>query len=258
MSLAESQQRFAQALFEHGASAAALSLFKGDAQANEARLALYRGNLTAAWDKALANAYPVLRQLVGAEFFGALAREYGRAHPSREGDLNRFGTHFADFLTNFPHVAQYPYFPDMARLEWALHRAHYAAASEPLALDVVTRLTPQELDGARLLLQPACSLFSSQWAVVAIWHAHQEDEAAIWPQEVARPDYALLLRRHWRAEPLPVTAAAHAALAALQQGSSVGAALEAAIGIDTQFDAGVHLQSWLHLGVFAGIQITRE
>src|SRR4249920_487482 len=52
------------------------------------RLALYRGNVHAAWEKALANAYPVVRALVGEEFFGGLARAYGRAHPSNSGDLN--------------------------------------------------------------------------------------------------------------------------------------------------------------------------
>ena len=64
---------------------------------------------------------------MGDEFFDGLAHTYGKSYPSDNGDLNLFGAHFAQFLQDFEHVADYPYFPDMARLEWALHRAHYAA-----------------------------------------------------------------------------------------------------------------------------------
>src|SRR6478672_806925 len=116
--LADAQQAFSAALFDAADDAPALHAFHGDAGLARQRLALYRGNLTSAWDKALSSAYPVLKALVGAEFFTALARAYGKAHPSEDGDLNRFGASFADFLAGFPHVADYPYFPDMARLEW--------------------------------------------------------------------------------------------------------------------------------------------
>ncbi|MDL2357173.1 MAG: DUF692 family protein, partial [Pseudomonadota bacterium] len=121
LALADRQQAFAAALF--GADGGAPALFKGEA--GEAGLALYRGNLTATWEKTLSAAYPVLRQLVGDEFFGGLTRAYGMRHPSDDADLNRFGATFAHFLGGFAHVADYPYLADMARLEWALHRAHY-------------------------------------------------------------------------------------------------------------------------------------
>ena len=75
-------------------------------------------NEEVSWDKVLGSAFPVVRQLVGEEFFSALARAYGMAHPSDNPDLNRFGAAFAGFLRDFPHVAELPYLPDMARLEW--------------------------------------------------------------------------------------------------------------------------------------------
>lgn len=255
MRLADSQQLFSQALSDYGATPQALSMFKGVAHLNAERFALYRGNLAAAWEKSLANAYPVLLQLVGEEFFNALAREYGRAFPSQEGDLNRFGDHFAEFLAGFPHVADYPYFPDMARLEWMLHRAHYATLSEPLNLDVIARLTPQELEGACLVLQESCSLFASPWSVVEMWHGHQEGAANGFPQEMMTPNHALVLRSGWKAVPLSLDSAAHAVLQALHAGGSIGAALDAAAGIDPHFDFGRHLQTWLQHGVFTGLRL---
>jgi len=252
--LAVQQQAFSGALFDAGTEAQALSLFKESAN-TAARFALYRGNLSATWNKTLASAYPVLQALVGDEFFSALARAYGKAHPSEDGDLNRFGAHFAEFLEGFPHVAKYPYFPDMARLEWALHRAHYANDAAPLDAAVLTQLTPAQFDAARFSFHPACTLIASEWAVVALWQAHQPGADHRFPQRMDVRDYGLVMRPQWRAEVLPLSTAACAALTALQQRRTLGVALDAALEIDAEFDFSAQLRQWLQLGIFVEIDI---
>jgi len=47
----------------------------------------YRGNL----HDALAGAYPVIKQLVGDEFFRFLARKYIEKYPSRSANLHQYG-----------------------------------------------------------------------------------------------------------------------------------------------------------------------
>ncbi|MBC7858337.1 MAG: putative DNA-binding domain-containing protein [Burkholderiaceae bacterium] len=222
------------------------------------RFALYRGNLTATWDKTLANAYPVLRQLVGEEFFGGLSRAYGMAHPSENADLNRFGAHFGAFLDTFPHAAGLPYLPDMARLEWALHRAHYAPSAAPLGAAELAALTPQQLERASLRLHPACALFESDWAVVALWRAHQDGAGAAFPTEMREPGYALVLRPQWKTRVLALGRAEHAALSALAAGDSFGAALDAAFDIEPQFELGAHLGRWMEHGLFVAIGLAAE
>lgn len=256
--LALAQQAFSDALFDAGIETPALPLFKGDAQLVVERLALYRGNLSGAWDKALSSAYPVLKALVGDEYFAALARAYGRAYPSASGDLNRFGAHFADFLRAFPPAAEYPYFPDMARLEWALHRSHYADDAQPLDPARLAELTPEQLDAARLSLHPACSLIASAWAVAEVWQAHRNGGDAHFPGEPAHCNCALVVRPQWKAGVLRLDRAAHAALLALGEGKTLGTALEAALEIDAAFDFGAHLRQWLEQAVFVGIELTLE
>lgn len=256
--LAVTQQAFSNALFDAKTEVLALPMFKGDAQLATQRLAFYRGNLTANWDKTLACAYPVLQALVGEEFFTALARAYGKAHPSTVGDLNQFGAHFADFLAGFEHVADYPYFPDMARLEWALHRAHYAADGNALAAGAVSQFAPEQLDAARFTFHPACALLACSWAVVELWQAHQPGAEDQFPQELERPNYALVVRPQWKTDVLLLSAAAHAALARLQQGRTLGHALDAALAIDPEFDFGAHLQQWLQHKIFSGIQVNEH
>ena len=255
LACAARQQAFAAALFAPHASAPLLAQLKGQRGADvlERAVGLYRGNLAATWNKTLSAAYPVLRQLVGDEFFSALARAFGMANPSRDADLNRFGAGFAQFLDRFEHVADYPYLADMARLEWALHRACFAADASGLDAAALGAFTPAQLEAARFGLHPACSLLALRWAVVALWQAHQSGSGIDFPASLAVPGFALVARPHWRAEVAPLGAAAHAALVVLAAGQHFGAALDAAFELDGDFDIAAHLQQWLQLGVLTAI-----
>nr|WP_035787912.1 MULTISPECIES: DUF692 family multinuclear iron-containing protein [unclassified Janthinobacterium] len=241
--LAAGQQGFAAALLAVAQQEPALAQCRGEGNAH--RLALYRGNLTATWTKTLAHAYPVLQMLVGEEFFGGLARAYGLAQPSDSGDLNRFGARFADFLGGFPHVAHLPYLPDMARLEWALHRAYYSADAAAVGAADFAAVGPQRMESARLRLHPACALLASEWAVVPLWLAHQGDAAPAFPQQMRADSYAVVARPLWKAQVLPLGKAEHAALALLGGGDDFGAALDAAFDIDEAFDVGASVARWI-------------
>jgi uncharacterized protein (UPF0276 family) len=245
---ADVQLAFSQALFDAGSEPAILPHLASAGTAE--RFALYRGNLTATWQKALASAFPVIVQLVGDDFFDALARAYGKAHPSDNADLNRFGATFADFLATFEHVAHLPYLPDMARLEWLLHRAHYAPAGAALDAAALAALTPVAFEAARFPLHPACTLFASAWAVVALWQAHQSD-AAPFPQALAVRSAAAIVRPRWKAGLVALDAAGHAALQALAGGATMGAALDAAFAADEAFDLGANLKLWVDEAMLA-------
>ncbi|CAN7506459.1 DUF692 family protein [Pseudoduganella sp. LjRoot289] len=248
--LTGSQQAFATGLLNAAESAPALAAFLGDA--NEHRYALYRGNLSSTWHKTLSAVYPVIAQLVGEAFFGGLSGEYGRAHPSESGDLNRFGGRFADFLAAFPHTAGLPYLPDMARLEWALHRAHYASDSAAACAADVAAVPPESIEQARLPLHPACSLLASGWNVVPLWLAHQPGGPPF-PEDMSQPSYALVARPRWKTEVLTISPASHAALQVLEEGGDFGAALDAAFGLDEEFDVATHLKQWLDSAVFSAV-----
>ncbi|NRR30966.1 DUF692 family protein [Oxalobacteraceae bacterium] len=252
-SLETAQQDFSTALFQPEQTALALRQFKG--AHSEHRFALYRGNLSAGWHKTLGAAYPVLCQLVGEEFFGGLSQAYGHAHPSDNPDLNRFGAHFGDFLASFPHVADLPYLPDMARLEWALHRAHYGASAVALTPEQIAAVPPDQIEAARFTLHPACQLFQSDWAVVALWLAHQPDGGAAFPDRMDQAGAGLVLRPQWKTQLVPLSVANHAALAVLAGGGSFGAALDAAFEHDEDYDVGASLRLWMALGLITGLDL---
>ena len=241
--LSASQQLFAGALLDPGQAPQVLSQFKGGD--NEHRFGLYRGNLAATWDKTLSAAYPVVRALMGEEFFSGLAKAYGRAHPSTSGDLNRFGAGFDDFLRHFPHVADYPYLPDMATLEWALHRAHYAPAAQGVTARRLAALSPEHMETTRMTLHPACRLLSSEWATIPLWQTHQSDSGIGFPARMAVPSHGVVARPAWKTQVVALSEAGHAALRVLGEGRDFGAALDAAFDIDEAFDVAGNLQLWL-------------
>ncbi|HYN79662.1 MAG TPA: DNA-binding domain-containing protein [Lamprocystis sp. (in: g-proteobacteria)] len=248
--LQQIQARFAAALLAPGGDPGLL--FRGAPDLMSRRFALYRGNLTANWEKALANAYPIIRALVGEAFFRALAREYGRATPLVEGDLNCFGHLIPGFLEGFPPVSDYAYLPDMARLEWGLHRAHYALDTPTLTPQTLATLRIEDLDGLRLALHGACTLVESPWDLLGIWEAHQPTGAP-WPDTLARTSRALVCRPRWRAELVPLTAGELKALRAINQGATLGEALEQGLDADPAFDPAQALPRWLGAGAFDAV-----
>jgi hypothetical protein len=237
---------FARALDARSLDEARLDFAAGDAALARRRFGLYRGNVQANVARALGNAYPVVRALVGAEFFEGLANAYATAHPSSDGDLNATGAAFADFVAVFPHTADLPYLPDVARLEWLAHRAHYAADAAALDVARLGAIAPERLGEARLVLHPACALLVSPWPVATIWQVHRpahEGEIAV--DLDAGEERALVYRPAWRVEVAAQTSAAHAFLARCADGEPLAAAVDVALRCDPAFDLQAQLVRWV-------------
>jgi uncharacterized protein (UPF0276 family) len=245
------QQDFGAALADPARLAALAPQLKGD----PAGLGIYRGNLASAWRRALASSYPVLRRLLADERFDGIARAYGRAHPARDPDLNRFGAGLAAFLEAFPveSDSRQEWLPDLARLEWLVHESWYAPdAADAKALAALASLSPQQFEASRAVLHPSLRLLASNWAVAACWLGHQPDGAPA-PEATPRPGHALILRARWRVAVRETGAAEHAALARLAAGGTFGAAFDAAFDIDEDAPIAAWLDAWLKSGVLVGI-----
>ena len=236
------QQAFGAALADPACEAGLAPWLKGDVK----RLGIYRGNLLAGWRRALADSHPVLRALVGADFFDALAAVYGRARPSQDPDLQRFGAGLAGFLADFAPSADLPYLPDMARLEWLVHEAHHAPDAAPLPHPslALAGLDSDAFEAAGAVLHPSLRLYASGWATPALWRAHQP-QGPDFPDALACDSRALVWRTPRGIVLRDIGAAEHAALARLMAGESFGAALDAAFALDGDFDVAAHLARWL-------------
>ncbi|MES2050067.1 MAG: DNA-binding domain-containing protein [Pseudomonadota bacterium] len=254
-SLATLQKGFADALLNVDLAGQTLSIFAAPESPLEARLAFYRGNQSAIWTSALANAYPVLLKLVGVDFFEQMARAYGLAFPSHLGDLNHFGADLAAFLADAPVNKEYPYFADVAALEWQVHRAYYAADADFLTLPSFIAGASEKLHDARLIWHPAAQLFESSSASIAVWLSHQDDHNENAPFDLTERNYGLITRYVWQVSVLAMSKADFCALQALSQGENLAAALEVAIDSDPNFDVASALNAWFAARTFSNYEI---
>jgi hypothetical protein len=163
------------------------------------RLDVHRNNVVAAWVGALADTFPVVRHLVGPDFFARMARDFARAHPPRSPVLAEWGDGMAGYLETYAPAAGLRYLPDMARLERACLRAAQAADRAPCDPAALAALLaqPQRLQRLRLVLHPSLALLRSRHAVASLWAAHQgtgPDEAALAGIDPDTPENALVLR----------------------------------------------------------------
>ncbi|WP_174873787.1 DNA-binding domain-containing protein [Vogesella oryzae] len=219
-----------------------------------AGLAVYRNNYRVGLMEWLAQLYPICRQLLGEEFFTALAREFVRVTPSRSGNLHRYGGELAGFIAGFAPCAGLPYLPDVARLEWALHRGYYAADAAPLAAANLAAIDPASWGRLRFGFQPAACVLASNWPLAAI-HAWHQPDSARQPVDMQQPQPLLLYRDSVGDMQLTVLEYAAAAFChALYQGSTLEQATTAALALDSGFDLQATLLLLLRCGALATVE----
>lgn len=256
-SLLQLQQQFADAMLDYRQTGQLQDCLQ-PAEGLIDKVALYRGNLTAIWRNTLQNAYPVLQQLVGPDYFSQMARAYGLAVPSGSGDLNQFGAGLAGFLGRQPELMQdYPYFAEMAGLEWALHAAYYAADHQHFGLPELQQFALQHgteggIAGLALRLNPAVCCLACNWNSLAIWQAHQGGAEQALPALQAVQNHVLVSRPDWHPLAQPISAAEYAALEALCKGQALAAALTQALDLDSDFDPAASLANWFAMHLFDG------
>ena len=191
MTATSTQEEFARALLDARlALPPGLRAWNGSDPAR--RFNVYRNNVMVSLSQALASAFPVTCELVGEQFFRAMARQYVRTSPPASPALLEYGDGFADFIAGFPPASGLPYLADVARLERLRvhsHHAHDAPLLPPGALQAYMA-DPDGLSNLRVQLHPACRVLRSRFAVVSLWAAHQQETEARRHAHLARLDCA--------------------------------------------------------------------
>jgi hypothetical protein len=236
--LLATQRAIAAALVDADRSAETALRLAGDTATAERRLAIYRANVAGAVAKALGAAYPVVRQVVGEEFFDAMARVFQRAHPSTSGDLHEYGQALADFLLQCEPAQTLPYLADLARLEWAAHRAYGASDAPAFDRTALAGLTPEQQAGLRFIWADGTAIVESVHPIVRIWQLHQPGQAGDFNVDWAVGERALVARNGYRVEVSAVDAGSAAFIARSLRGAPLGAAIDDALTADAGFELG--------------------
>ncbi len=242
------QNQFVQAIRDPVKTLQVAAHFTADDAVVQRRLAIYRGNVVTSITKTLAITYPVIQQVLGEEFFDGLARAYWQQTPSTSGNLHEFGASFSEFVAEFPHTREYPYLPDLARLEWAVFCAASLADPKPFDPSRLLQIPDTQQDQVRFDFAPGTTLIKSTYPIVQIWSIHQKDYAGSFQVEWDIPEAAWVIREGMQVHVEQLDQGNAAALDSLLSGETLFNALEAAYAIDNKFDIQSALAHWIQSG----------
>jgi len=139
------------------------------------RLDIYQNNTILGLTDILANAFPIVKKIVGEEFFKTIARYYIKSHPQSSGNRHTFGVDLEIFLDGFKSAASLPYLRDVAALEWAYFQATLADDASLLNFQSLTSemsINPTFV----LTIHPSVHIVLQKFNALDIWQEHQKKE----------------------------------------------------------------------------------
>ncbi len=234
------------------------------------RLAVYQHAYLARLREVLREEYAVLCRALGSELFDRFAVDYLRAHPPSSYTLNRLADRFVMFLEqsrpDSGRIAdQAPdwtdYLIDLARLEGVVNQVFDGPGEEdrgPLDGAALSRLSPESFAQCRLQLAPSLQLVTLQFPLHEHFTALARGEQPAIPEPA--PQIVAVWRREYRVQRLPVDPAPARLLSLLQQGQSVGEALQRLVVEQPAMAStlGTRLpgwfQSWAQRGWIVGVR----
>ena len=230
-SLAEVQKSFNAALRNISISQ------RGNVQGprSERFLTVYRDNTAKGLVSALASRYPVVKRLVGNNFFRTMAHAYLAAEPPRSPIMLYYGENLPRFIETHEPAQPVPYLAAIARLECARGLAYHAPSAGTVSATAFAAVSAEQLT-QRVTLHPSVSIVTSPYPIYSIWSVNQTRAPTV-PINPWAPEAALIARPLNTVEVTRLRPGEAEFLRSLADGASISDALETALGIWVDFDA---------------------
>jgi hypothetical protein len=217
------------------------------------RYAVYRNNVTVSLIRAIESNFPVVRRLLGEQYFAGLAREFVQKHPPKSPLMFQYGAAFGDYLKAEEDLAEYPYLCDVAKLEQQMRLSYHEADAPTLPATALTQISEDELMDARFAPHPAMAIIDSNFAIHSIYRANHGDLAEP-VDDVARAEFVLIVRPKCDVELIALDRAQSVFLRSLSAGRTLGTSADAAFEVSEDFDLSTAISLLLRPGVFQSIQ----
>jgi hypothetical protein len=219
------------------------------------RYNIYRNNVVASLLQVLEARYPVVRRLVGDEFFRGMARLYLDQHLPRSPVLAEFGGELADFIAAFEPARSLPYLADIARLEWLQHAAYHAADALSLGPGDLAQVAAVTVPKLKFTLHPSVGALASPYPVVSIWETNRRDEV-VEPIRLDRGgETALVVRPALEVETRKAPPGTELLLAVLAEGATLAEAAGRAQAANDHFNVQTALATVIEAGAIAGYMV---
>ena len=223
-------------------------------------VAVYRNTVLKGCVDALLSLYPAVRRLTGDDWLAATALAYARKQPPSDGGLHGYGARFPEFIAEVlargDDTDDWPWLPEVARLDRLWSESHVAADASVLSLVDLAEWAGGDGDGLaglRLRPHPAARWHRNEdWPAFSLWDAAR----------AARPDpnpphwngqSSLMTRPTGAVEAVEIDTGEHALLQACAEGLVLGEALDEALRLHPETDASAALARLITRGAFTAI-----
>ncbi len=225
------------------------------------RMGIYHYAYQARLVECLADDYPALRHAMGPRTFERLCREVITRSPSGSPNLNAYGRHLLIHLRDHRDARTgWPFFAELAELEWAMVEVLHAEGPPPLALPDMASLAVEAWAQIRFRPSATVRLLRFTHPVNAYFQAWREERRPRRP----RPSWSAtaVYRQGFTLWRMDLTRPMEAVLSRLLAGESLGEAL-AALGVFDEDPEAllrqvmVWFREWVSGGFFAEIDLGR-
>ncbi len=218
---------------------------------SESRLRIYQNNVLITLDETLKSRYGCIANLVGEEFFKQTARNYIKQNPPTSGNLDDYGESFIDYIAEIPSLKNFPYLKDVAKLQWALHKAYFAADAKLIDRIKLSQVSPEKLEDIKFKLHPSSYLISSNLPINRLWEISQDAyEGEINVDINSGGVDILVVRPEYKINTIILEKGEYAFLKSLQNEQTLATAFEHACLDNENYDVGQALQKFVLNGTF--------
>ncbi|HCT03962.1 MAG TPA: DUF2063 domain-containing protein [Pseudomonas sp.] len=138
-------------------------------------LAIYHNAYVSRLQEVLRHDFGAIWYWLGDDEFALLTHAYVRRYPSAHYSLRWLGERFPAFIVEHLVAEQSAPLAELARLEWAFTLAFDAPQGEPLTLNEMAQLAPEEWPGLQVTLAPSVQQMLCHFNSVAIWRASKDE-----------------------------------------------------------------------------------
>jgi hypothetical protein len=215
-------------------------------------LAIYQRNLKANAINALQISFPTVNKLIGDELFSYAVQQLLKQDPPYAGDWGLWGEKFPKQLKQLTALKHFSFVADIGELDFLLHLLGREKDNE-LNMNTMSLLGSSELDQIRIVLNPAIQLIVSEFPIIDIYNANHglASQVEHYLKEakqklvVGEGQTALLYRPEFKPLVRSVDSSEYAWLKLMQQGISIGSALDNLEDKKYEFS----LETWLPLAI---------
>jgi len=203
-------------------------------------LAVYRNNLLATAQQALAISFPTILTLIGEDLFNYACRELLITSPPAQGDWALWGEGYPTLLSGLAQLSDYPFVADIAKIDWLRQQSMRAKDSiiEQASLQL---LATHDIDELYIELTPSQFCMNSSYPVIEFWLSNQQHLDSktrktnkqqylnIAVEKLSKNYFSqkvLVYRPHFTAEIRELPSSEYYWLTLINQGISIGKALD--------------------------------